>query len=367
MFRPTQAIVDLKRIRANARVLKRMTGNGFFCPMVKANAYGHGDIQVARALFGEGIERVGVVLVEEGLRLRKSGIKGEILVFSRLSEVAAKALVEAHLTPVLSSVDDLKILKSIGAADPVAVHLKFDTGMHRMGFSLEEIPKLREMLTQEAGLRCVGICTHLSHGSDANDPQGVTQRQIERFRIAYEMFGDTHLMRNVLNSDALLARATAHMDNAWLGARPGLGIYGLCGSPELQPAMSLVTRLDLVRRVPKGESVSYGGRWTASRPSWIGVVPMGYGDGYWRSFSNRAQMLFRGRRVPVVGTVCMDYTLLDLTDACELGTPHAGEDIVAFGEQSGDAISVIELTTIAGTIPYELVTGLSSRVPRVYT
>ena len=137
-----------------------------------------------------------------------------------------------------------------------------------------------------------------------------------------------------------------------------------CAAVWLPSCRSSVS-LNFVRRVSSGDTVSYGGRWTASRDSWIGVVPIGYGDGYWRQFGNRAPMLFRGQRVPVVGTVCMDYSLLDLTNACVGGTPKAGEEIVVFGEQAGRSVTVRELTDLAGTIPYELVTGISNRVPRV--
>lgn len=361
MFRPTKAIIDMKRIRANTALLKDMVGNGFFCPMVKANAYGHGDVEVARSLADAGIERFGVVMVEEGLRLREAGIETEVLVFTRLNEAAARALLDAELTPVLSSWEDLKLLASLAIDGPIRLHIKIDTGMRRMGFDLEDVPELRTYLAGEKRLQCVGLCTHLSHGSDAAQPEGVTEQQIEKFETAYRALGNERLARHVLNSDALIARADAGMDSSSLGARPGLAIYGLCGG--LSPAMSLVSQLDLVRRVSSGDSVSYGGRWTASKDSWIGIVPVGYGDGYWRSFSNRSQMLFRERRVPVVGSVCMDYSLLDLTDACADGVPKAGEEIVVFGEK----LTVRELTELAGTIPYELVTGLSNRVPRVYT
>jgi len=364
MFRPTQAIVDLEAIRSNFLALKKMVGNGFICPMVKANAYGHGDVMVVKAMNEVGAERVGVALIEEGVHLRESGVTCEIMVFGRLTLESAKAAVENSLIPVLSSWEDFATLARLPA--PPAFHIKINTGMNRMGFPLEEVPRLKEFFAKEKKLRCIGVCTHLSHGDDAADPNGRSEKQIQKFQQAFEQFGNPQLLHHVLNSDALLARSKANKNNEWLGARPGLAIYGLCDTPLLKPAMSLHTKLDLVRRVPKGESISYGGRWTASKDSWVAVVPIGYGDGYWRAFSNKAHMLFRERRVPVVGTVCMDYSLLDLTEASHEGEPKAGENVVVFGAQGKSSMSVAELTKLVDTIPYELVTNLNIRVPRVY-
>ena len=364
MFRPTKAIIDLDSIRSNFRALKKMVGNGFICPMVKANGYGHGDVMVVKAMSEVGADRVGVALMEEGVHLRESGISIEIIVFGRLTLSSAKAAVEHALTPVLSTWADLETLSQLPAAP--AFHIKINTGMNLMGFALEDVKKLSELLKTKKNLRCIGACTHLSHGDDIANENGRSEKQIQKFKQAFEQLGRPELLHHVLNSEGLLIRSQLKKDCEWLGARPGLAIYGLCDSPFLKPAMSLHTKLDLVRRVHKGESISYGGRWTASKDSWVAVVPIGYGDGYWRSFSNKSQMLFREQRVPVVGTVCMDYSLLDLTAACEEGEPRLGEDVVVFGQQGKSSMSVIELTKLVDTIPYELVTNLNLRVPRVY-
>lgn len=363
MFRPTRARIDLERIKSNCQNLRSVVPTGFFCPMVKANAYGHGDVEVAKAVIAAGVQQVGVVMVEEAIGLRQGGIRADILCFSRLTKESASTCVEQQITPVVSSWDDLEILKALSR--PLPFHLKLDTGMHRMGFDIKEVNQLREFITQPK-LKCEGVCTHLSHGQDAANPGGRSQAQISKFLSAFREFGIPTMVPHVLNSDALLAMAAAKLDCDGLGARPGLALYGLYQSPIVKPALTLTTRLDLVRRVPKGESVSYGGRWTASKEAWIGIVPLGYGDGYPRALSNKSQMLFRGKRVPVVGTICMDYSLLDLTTAIEEGEPKPGEEIVAIGEQKQATISVIELAEIIGTIPYEIVTGLSARIPRIY-
>jgi alanine racemase len=363
MFRPTQAFVDLQKTKSNFRNLQNVIPNGFLCPMVKANAYGHGAIEITKAIESEGAKHVGVVMVEEGIELRNAGIKLGILIFSRLTEASAKALIENRLTPVVSTWEDLSLLDDLKAK--VSVHVKINTGMNRMGFELTEIPKLKDFFATST-VKFEGLLTHLSHGFDANDPAGRSSKQIEQFQQIYKTFANPKPVPHVLNSDALLVRNKAGLECDSLGARPGLALYGLCEPGLVQPTMSLLTKVDLIRKVKKGESVSYGGRWTASKDSWIGVVPIGYGDGYWRAFSNKSSMLYRGHRVPVVGSVCMDYSLLDLTTATEQGEPKLGEEIVVFGSQLSESISVMELTSLVNTIPYELVTGLSLRVPRTY-
>jgi alanine racemase len=361
MFRPTQAIVDLEALRGNFRALKNLAGSGFFCPMVKSNAYGHGDVVVVETLAEAGAERVGVALMEEGIHLRENGVRIEILVFGKLTEASAKAAVEFGLTPVVSTWDDLEIFKRLPVAP--TFHIKLNTGMNRMGFSLGEVPKLRDFFKQEKSLRCLGVATHLSHGHDANEPGGHSEKQIQLFKKAFEEIGMPQAFPHVLNSEGLLFRKK---DVAWLGARPGLALYGLVDSPSLRPVMTLQTKVDLVRKVAKGESISYGGRWTASKDSWVAVVPIGYGDGYFRALSNKGQMLFREQRVPVVGTVCMDYSLLDLTAASHDGAPRLGEDVVVFGSQGNSSMSVMDLAKLIDSIPYEFVANLSPRVPRVY-
>jgi alanine racemase len=331
--------------------------------MVKGNAYGHGDQRVTKALIETGISRVGVISIEEALGLRESGVGCEILIFSRFSKSAAKEVIQHKFTPVISALRDLEDLASFKT--PVDVHLKFDTGMHRMGFDLPMVAQLKEFFLKNLQVKVTAVCTHLSQGSDVANTNGFSQKQLGKLVGALKEFGA--VIPHALNSDAMIAGQDSRPDlvQRW-GARPGLAIYGLHSWPKLKAAMQLFSQLDLVRHVPKGESVSYGGRWTASRDSIIGVVPIGYGDGYFRSFGGKSSMLFREQRVPVVGTVCMDYSLLDLTDASVQAAPQVGEEVVIFGSQGKETITVSELTDLVSTIPYELVTGLSARIPRVY-
>lgn len=364
MFRPTQAIINLNALKANYRRLQNLIPDGFLCPMVKANAYGHGAIPVARALEEEGCKQVGVVLVEEALELREHGAQFDILVFTRLTKESARACCERGLIPVVSHAMDLEYLRETDR--PVRVHLKFDTGMHRMGFDLGEAKRLRDFFRESHRVRLEGICTHLSHGFDAAESDGISARQMARFEEVYAQFGDSKIQRHVLNSDALLARAKAKKSIEQWGARPGLALYGLYQNEIVEPVLSLSTRLDLVRKIGRGESVSYGARWTASKESWVGVIPYGYADGYHRVLTNKSQVLFRGKRVPVVGTICMDYCLVDLTENLKEGLPQVGEEVVIWGNQQNSSISAVELADWAQTIAYEITTGVSSRVPRIY-
>lgn len=378
MFRDTFARIDLEHLRHNWKVLKdRLPEDAFCCAMVKANAYGHGDIAVTRALVQIGVRHFGVASVDEALPLRREfgNPKTRLLVFGRWNDEAARAAWELDLTPVVSRKEDLFTLSqaAVRRSAPLPIHIKIDTGMHRMGFDPDEVATLRTVLeARKDRLRLTGVCTHLSHGEDAGTSDGVSARQVRRFEELIRPLDRPGLIRHVYNSAGLLTRPPEMVGSPILGARPGLALYGLSKeSDRLKPVMSLHTRIDQIHHIPQGECVSYGGRWRAARPSWIGVVPVGYGDGYWRWFGNQASMLFRGRRVPVVGSVCMDYSLLDLTDAVSaereaVGEKLIGEDIVVFGSQQQECVSVAELAGIAQTIPYELVTGLSRRVPRVY-
>jgi alanine racemase len=360
--------VKLEHLKHNYTYLRSLlTEEAFFCPMVKANAYGHGDVEVTRNLIQWGCRHVGVASVEEALKLRQcfTDTNVSILVFSRWDEAAARAAIEFHLIPVVSRLEDLSQLAQVAPpSKPLPVHVKFDTGLHRMGLDPRQLSDIQNVFARSPSLRLEGICTHLSHGEDSAAPNGHTADQLQIFANLARPFESSKVIQHVYNSAGLLTQTSA---KARQGARPGIALYGLSTqSARLQPVMNLCTQIDQLHRVPKGDGVSYGWRWIAPRDSWIATVPVGYGDGYHRCLSNKASMLFRGQRVPVVGSVCMDYSLLDLTDAASELPPEVNEEVVVFGRQNEERISVIELAEQADTIAYELVTGLSLRIPRVY-
>lgn len=347
--------------------------------MVKANGYGHGDIECALRLQAEGAQCLGVGLIEEGLLLRQAGVHCDILFYGVFDRGGAEAVVKYRLTPVISVLQQLKDLEEVSEST-VDVHLKFDTGMHRLGISHDQVSEVFEFLKKSKRIRVRGLMTHLHSAEDLSWGETSSAfRQLQAFELlikCYEkIFGLKEVHIHSLNSAALLG-LTSELKKKLMyqhGARPGLSIYGVAPVQtelKLQPVMILKSHLVRVFQVAEGATVSYGGRWTATRPSWIGVVPLGYADGYPRLLSNKASVLFRGLKVPQVGSVCMDYLMLDLTQAIEAkGEVHFnGEDdeVILFGQDdSGEEITVSELANLMGTIPWEVLTGISERVHRV--
>ena len=361
MARFTRAHLHRQIVKKNLELLKAVNGPAFFCPMIKANAYGHGLEQVAPLVAESGADCAGVALVEEGVELRRLGFKLPILTFAPLVAGDIPGLNEYQLTPVIGRFEDLAVLPKT----PRAVHLKFNTGMQRLGFDGEQLSELREKLKSAGHLKIEGVCTHFTHGEDIQDAGGPTAQQFEKF---FEMVAGFPGVRHAHKSSTLAASGLSKV-HPEVGARPGISIYGLPHDGNrvgagLEPALSWHTQLINVHQVEQGATVSYSGRWTAARRSTIGVVPLGYGDGYSRSLSNKGQMLFRGQKVPVTGSVCMDYVLLDLTDACKEGAAKAGEDVVVIGRQGGNQITAWDVAERAGTISYEVVTAISARVKR---
>jgi alanine racemase len=384
-FRPTIAEIDLDAIAANFRTLRKLVeDDAFFCPMVKADAYGHGDGEVANTLRLAGATHLGVATIEEGAALRAVGDQLAILVFGVFYEIqSARALLEGSLTPVLSSWAQVAALESALAERAeldysLRIHLKFNTGMNRLGFAVNEAPRLRAWLASHPRFRLEGVCTHLLCGEDADDSSGETARQFAEFATALEAFRGLRFHVHALNSAAL--GAFKHFESARrlydpttfgpLGARPGIAIYGAQGSERallklpLRPALQLKSRVEVVNHLRSGECVSYGAQWRTQRESWVGVVPIGYADGYLRALSNCGAVLCRGFRVPVIGMVCMDYIMIDMTDIVMPGEQVLhGDEVILIGKQ----LSVDELAARAGTISYELLTRLGSRVPKRYS
>ncbi|MGE0764623.1 MAG: alanine racemase, partial [Bdellovibrionales bacterium] len=300
-YRPTYADVDLSALRHNVRWLKERAGAGiWFCPMVKANAYGHGAVAIAQALSEMKVDALGVALVEEGLILRQAGIQVPLLVFSLFSEAAAEACVANNLTPVLSRQEDLQFFKDKAASD-FQVHLKFNTGMNRLGFEVNEAAQVAEFFKNQSRLKLTGLCSHLVQGEDWSQSFGQSGQQAEALKVAAKFFQGQPIL-HLLNSAALLSPASAR----GFGVRPGIAVYGggANGTP-LKPVMHLRSEVAMIHKIKAGQGVSYNSRWRASQDSVIAVVPLGYGDGFFRLLTNRAQALVRGQRVPLVGTVCM--------------------------------------------------------------
>lgn len=383
MFRRTFAEINLDNLTHNIRVLQKAFPQRFLCPMVKANAYGHGDVKLALHLEKLGIENLGVCLIEEGLLLRQNGVKANILVFRGFDKVGAKAIIDYDMTAVVSSWDQIEALEQV-AEEKVSVHVKFDTGMNRLGFRVEEAQKVFDRLNNHAKIQVKALCTHLYIGENANELDQTSAHQLQKLNKISEIFKSMNVFCHALNSSGILNLMQMQQDGLkdsthplmlqnW-GIRPGLMIYGYSslGRPDggdLKPVMTLKSVINTFRQVKTGETVSYGAKWTAKRESTIAVVSIGYGDGYHRLLSNQTHVLFNGQRAPITGTVCMDYLMIDVTDIVKGQDLNSLKDkeVTLFGwDQGGQLLSADEIAQKAHSISYEMLTSVGERVPRVY-
>ncbi len=360
--RPTRVDVDLAAIRHNVEVLKPPGAE--LMAVVKADAYGHGAVAVARAALDAGATWCGVALVEEGSELRTAGIEAPILVLSEFPPGAESVALAHRLTPSLYSADGLQRLAT-AAQGPVGVHVKIDTGMHRVGVWPGEDAVAYLGAVATAGLRIEGIWTHLAK---SQDDAVTTATQLTRYATVLEQAkeaGFTPTYRHAANSGAVLRHPEAVFDLV----RPGIALYGLAPEPgvgadrDLRPALTWRSAVSFARRLPAGERVSYGHRYELAADAWVATVPVGYADGYPRAASPGAEVLIRGRRCRVAGNVTMDQLIVDCGDLAVA----SGDDVVLIGRQGDEEISAWELAERAGTIAYEVVTRISQRVPRTYT
>ncbi len=370
-FRPTVARIDLAALRHNAQLLRSQlegTGASVLAP-VKADAYGHGLVPVAKTLAQEGVDWFGVALVEEGLAIRKARIDRPVLVLGGLPDGSEQVAADAGLTPVVFRSPSVRALNAIAARRqmPIGVHLKIDTGMNRLGVPVGALGSFLDLLDDLDHIYIDGVLTHLAE-AEAED-KSFTQGQLRAFDDALtEVRRRGHHPRwvHAANSAAVM---TGHAPAAANLVRPGISLYGLPpaaslgGTWDLRPVMSLESAIAYLKLVPAGARASYNLTWTASRPTLLATLPVGYGDGYWRLFGNRAHAIVRGHRVPVVGRVCMDLCLLDVTDVVGVAE---GDRAILMGSQGGASVSALELAQLADTIPYEIVCAISPRVPRSY-
>lgn len=345
--------------------------------MIKADAYGHGAVRVAQSLVGAGAKVLGVSLIEEAVELRQAGINIPLLVFGLNDSQGIGGLEQFQLTPVISDFEGLLALRNLKTKKPFEIHLKFNTGMNRLGFDLFEIEKVITELRQNSCLVVSGICTHLLNGEDVADPKGYTAHQMREFAKLKKYFPEPKVISHALNSAGLIGYSFHQkrlVEDGWswpLGSRVGLALYGV--HPEMNPripleeVMSVKTKLGLIRKVKAGSAISYGATFKTQRDSLIGVIPQGYADGLRRSFSNQGEVLIAGTRVPIVGTVCMDLTIVDLTDLAKSGvTPHLNDEVVVIGAQGNEFIGLGEWARKLGTIPYEVMTSQGVRMFRTY-
>ena len=363
-LRPTTAYVDLDALESNVAAIRQRVGRGVsIMGVVKANAYGHGLVPVARALLAFGVDSLGVAFLEEGIALRRAGVRAPILVLGGLIGNQIVHFLEFDLQITASSPFKLQQIEAQAAASgrKAMVHLKIDTGMERIGMHWDTAPRLLEAALKSRHCEIKGVFSHFA-SSDAPDPR-FAQLQRQRFESCLSAVPGPWL-RHLANSGAILQHPNTYLDMV----RPGLLMYGVYPTPDvpravaLRPVLSLHTRVVYFKVVRKGAAVSYDGTWTAPEDTRVVTLPVGYGDGYSRRLSNQTDVLIHGRRYPNVGRITMDAMMINIGQ----GSAYNGDPVVLLGRQGDDEIKVEDLADRLDTIPYEVLTSINTRVPRVY-
>ena len=360
--RPTHAVVNLSQLHRNVEAIRAHVGGARIMPIVKANAYGHGLAEVA-AFLAPLVDYIGVAVLEEGIALRQLGIQTPILVLGGIWGDQIPLYLQHNLTMTASSLERLEQINAAAQAVNVTarVHLKVDTGMERVGVHYYSAHTLQEAALKHANVEVEGIYSHFAN-ADAADLTHA-RLQLERFNEVLRFYERRSLptpIRHIANSGGILQLPESHFDLV----RPGIMLYGVYPSAEVQhtvdvkPALTWKSRVVYFKVVQPGHPVSYGSTWESDHPVRVVTVPVGYGDGYFRGMSDKAQVIIRGQRYPQVGRICMDQMMINL----EQGTAYNGDEVTLIG----DGITVENLAEWAGTIPYEILTNIGARVPRVY-
>ncbi|APG28840.1 alanine racemase [Syntrophotalea acetylenivorans] len=367
--RPTYVEIDLAALQHNFRQARHQAGDGCaLLAVVKADAYGHGADRIAPALQQAGADLFGVAMVEEGVELRRVGVNRPILVLGGVYPGQEPDILANQLVPVIFDLETAYRLNTLALAEgrKLSYHLKVDSGMGRLGFRAEELPATLTALAALPGLAMDGLISHLAVADDPTHP--LTAEQVRLFREALRLVraaGFTPRHIHLSNSAALFSQQFPECNLV----RPGIVLYGglpapdFAGRLDLQSVMSFRTAVAQLKDIPAGTGVSYGHRFIAERPTRLAAIPVGYADGYSRHLSNVGEVLIRGQRAPVAGTVCMDWTLIDVTD---IPCVEVGDEVTLLGRDNGQVITAEEWAQRIDTINYEVFCQISKRVPRVY-
>ncbi|HEX7705428.1 MAG TPA: alanine racemase [Thermoanaerobaculia bacterium] len=368
-LRPTWVEIDLEAFDANTATLASLLPrNASTIAVLKADAYGHGAVELARRCERNGIAMIAVALIEEGLELRRAGISLPVLVLGPLNEQQIRIAVDERLTLGIPGPEELELAARVAQEREVVIHLKIDSGMGRMGCVETEFPRIAELLQSAPNLHLEAIYTHFANASDPDDP--MTSDQLARFDTllaTLRQAGISAPRQHAANSAAVLRGVVSPGDFV----RIGLALVGGDpldhplpeGHPPLRPVMRWRTEIARLKELPAGHVVGYGATFRTARPSRIATLPVGYADGYGRRLSNRGEVLVRGQRVPVVGRVSMDLVTIDVTDVPEAAV---GDEVILMGGQGEERITVEELAVKLDTISHEVFCAVGSRVPRIY-
>jgi alanine racemase len=367
IHRPTFIEVYVDRLRQNFRTIRNCVVPSKVMASIKANGYGHGLVTVGKTLQEEGVDALGVAFIEEGIELRKAGITTPILVFGGLLQEQLDLYIQYDIEVTAPSVSKISQInesaKRLGRR--ARVHLKIDTGLERIGVHHYNAQSLFDAALRADHCDIVGVFSHFADVQP--DDLTVARMQLDRFLGCLRYFesrANAPFVRHIANSAAVLAFPESHLDMV----RPGIALYGVYPEPTLrgtwglQPSLSLKSQVVYFKVVQKGAGVSYGHTWYASQDTRVITVPIGYGDGYLRTLSNKGLALVRGGRYPVIGKVCMDQMMVDISPA---GEAYNGDEVVLIGKQGDQSITVEDLALAVETTPHDILVSLNSRIPRI--
>ncbi|OHC06731.1 MAG: alanine racemase [Planctomycetes bacterium RIFOXYD2_FULL_41_16] len=370
MHRPTWVEIDLNALRHNLLAVKKRIGPQIkILGIVKADAYGHGDYEVSRVLLNNGVEMLGIAILEEGIQLRNTGIKAPLLLLGGVFEEQIDSIIHYDVTP---TVYDLKLAEVLSKKatyfnKKLKVHVYVDTGMGSIGVKHDNAVEFVKFVKNLKNLIIEGIYTHCS-SSDEKD-SAFTNLQIKRFRDVLDALDTIKVripLRHMANSGAILGYPESYFNTV----RPGLSLYGLYPSEDvsrdigIRPVMSFKTRIIHIKDMESGDVVGYGRTYRITKPTRVATLPLGYDDGYNQLLSNQGEVIIRGKRASIIGRVCMDQCFVDVTNIKDVSV---GDEVVLYGSQAQETISVESIAQQLNTIPYEVTCSISKRVPRIYT
>jgi len=369
-LRPVWAEINLDNLAHNIKEIKRVTKAKEIIGVVKADAYGHGALDIAPTLLDNGVTRLAVAVLNEAVELRRGGIQCPIMILGYTPPNLLDLLIKYDIEQTVYSYDLAKEIsdKAIEGSKIAKIHIAFDSGMGRIGFlpREEDISEV-ERISKLPNIKIEGIYSHFSTADEKD--KNYTYEQLKKFNWFYNILQERGIqinIRHIANSAAIIDMPETHFE----AVRPGVILYGYYPSEEvdktkvyLKPVMSLKTNIVHLKKVPIGEYISYGRKFKTERESIIGTLPVGYADGYTRSLGEEAKVIINGKLVPVVGRICMDQCMVDLTNVPDV---NLGDEVILMGEDSESKMTADELASILGTINYEVLCMISRRVPRVY-
>lgn len=369
-IRPVWLEINLDAIAHNVGIIKQVVGkNTQIIAVVKANAYGHGAIEVSETLLENGVTMLGVSVVEEGIVLREAGIKAPILICGLTMNDQIEPLVMYNLTATVCKLKTIQTLSRIASKNKkmVRVHIKIDTGMGRLGIPSTDTLNFVKKISQMKNIEIEGIFTHFAATNE--EDKNYTRKQFEKYKKALLELERERInipLKHVANSAAILNSSSFHLD----AVRPGIIIYGLFPWPEtkrtvqLRPTAEFKTKIVFLKEVPAGKSIGYGRTYSTTKPTRVATLPVGYADGYSWLLSNNGEVLVRGERAPIIGKICMDLCMIDVT---HIGGVQIGDEVVLWGKQGSRMVSVQEIAQKTGNIIYEVICMVDKkRVPKVF-